>query len=750
MNMCNRLRTSLLFVTLLWVIVCSSALSGGEKSIAVSNDGTSMVVRLSDAGVIEAVTVNGKVIEGLFRAGTLLDDCTVTVVASKQDKKGYRFVKSARHVKTGNECTITEYLYPAGTSIRWEIEIVGKGNPWSTPIVTGIEYPANEKTRYWTAWGRPQIAAEQVSALGLKLMQDTSNHWIDPLAAIPLANSLYYYGAPYETYENPELIFCPADFPHMRKKYNGALISIPMVALVETDAAYGISVVLSPEDYTQDMTLETSANGVIAFRRIYHRIASTNPIRFSLDLVPHRPDWRPGLDWMSRRYPKYFEPARPIEKEMYGTGAYSNHDVAFDAQKMKAMTFSVNWKASFDFPYMGMFLPPVDTKTTWTSFAKQPTSIAQMQAYAKKMKDLGFFVLNYFNVTEFGTAVVYPPPAKSTKEGEEWKDCNDFMFSRFPQAVLMVPEGMNLEGVDKISPRMKHGLPYFSWYDCVAMDPGNKEYQDFLIEQAQRHIDMIPASHGFCIDRMDWLRLFNERTDDGRSWFADKPAGSLVLSWQRFMERLGPLVHAARKVIFVNNHTKRLDLLKHTDGFFDEFTYEESPLNLTAFTAIRKPFSGWTSKIENVQKEGADNFFQKYLYMGAFPMCPFPGNDHSIGPDPWVDQQYLDYGPLMRMMQGREWVLEANPVSVDGDEARANVFKVSDGYVIPIVFGKKDSVTVRVTLPRPIVNPGILVQYPGEKSASVLGGLKRVGGKLLLPVTLKRGCAMVKIGTTKR
>jgi hypothetical protein len=66
------------------------------------------------------------------------------------------------------------------------------------------------------------------------------------------------------------------------------------------------------------------------------------------------------------------------------------------------------------------------------------------------------------------------------------------------------------------------------------------------------------------------------------------------------------------------------------------------------------------------------------------------------------------------------------------------------------VFGKKDSVTVRVTLPRLIVNPGILVQYPGEKSASVLGGLKRVGGKLILPVTLKRGCAMVKISTTKR
>ena len=39
-----------------------------------------------------------------------------------------------------------------------------------------------------------------------------------------------------------------------------------------------------------------------------------------------------------------------------GTSAYAcNNGKDFDAQKMKQMAFATNWRASFDFPYMGMF-----------------------------------------------------------------------------------------------------------------------------------------------------------------------------------------------------------------------------------------------------------------------------------------------------------------------------------------------------------------------------------------------------------
>ncbi len=706
-------------------------------------------IKLTKDGAIDKIIVNGKIIEGEFNASLNLIDCDITLQsAEKTDGGAIEFIKIARQHSSGNTCTIKERFYPSKNSIRWEVGIVGNTNAWSTPITTNINYPANNDVRYWTAWGRPQIELSQVNDLqlkkDLKLMTDEKNNWLNPLVPIPFTNSLYYYGAPPLTYENPEIAFCPTDFSFMKKKYNGAIFSIPMVSIIDKHANCGISIILSPEDYIQDLTLETSKEGSIKFSRFYHRIVNSNEIKFSMDIVAHKPDWRCGLDWVNNRYSNYFEPVNPIAKQMYGTGAYSNHDVDFDIQKMKDMAFTVNWKASFDFPYMGMFLPPTkDDNETWKSFGKRVINTKEMSEYAKKMKGYGFYVLNYFNITEFGTKVKFPAPARSTQPGEEWKNCNDFLYKNLNDAILFVPLEMNEKAF--IYSNTKRGGPYYTWEDAVVMDCGNPEYSDFLLAQAKRHIDKIPDSFGFCIDRMDWLRMFNERRNDGVSWFANKAVSSMVVSWQQFMEKLGPLVHKANKVIFINNHTKRIDLLKHTDGFFDEFTYSESPLNLTAFTAIKKPFSGWTAEVADLKKDGPDNFFQKYLYMGAFPMCPFPGNDHSIRPDEWADQQYLDYGILMKMMQGREWVLSDNPVTIEAGAAKANVFNVPDGYIVPVVFGESNEVIVSLSLPGINANWKVAVQYPAEKEPAILTGGKMEKGRLVLHVPLKRGCGLLKL-----
>ncbi len=131
---------------------------------------------------------------------------------------------------------------------------------------------------------------------------------------------------------------------------------------------------------------------------------------------------------MSSAYPEYFNPANPSADAMAGTGGYSDSDVDFDIAKMKKMAFSVNWRASFDFPYMGMFIPPVKSNETWTRFGGRPTSVANMQSYAQKMKNLGFHVLSYFNVTEFGAKMKYPPdPVSAIDESELWKSANDFL-----------------------------------------------------------------------------------------------------------------------------------------------------------------------------------------------------------------------------------------------------------------------------------------------------------------------------------
>ena len=249
-------------------------------------------------------------------------------------------------------------------------------------------------------------------------------------------------------------------------------------------------------------------------------------MRFALDLVAHPADWRSGLGWMARRYPAVFQPAesgRSADGRLRSLLEPCRR--SREPERLMQMAFRVNWKASFDFPYMGMFIPPVGSDTEeWIDFKKQKTSIAKMRAHSQAMRRMGFFVLNYFNVTECGAYYQYPPPPrKAAKDADLWKDANDFLFYAMGDAIL--PGG--------------DGKPIDSWEGCVAMDPGEKVYQEFLLEQAQRHIERIPESSGICIDRMDWNWRYNRRRDDGVTWLEGKPARAIVVSWHAMMSRLG-------------------------------------------------------------------------------------------------------------------------------------------------------------------------------------------------------------------
>jgi len=543
------------------------------------------------------------------------------------------------------------------------------------------------------------------------------------------------YGAARFRSDNPRLPSCPLE---------GNLICLPLVSVLEGESDTGLSLVLSPEDTSRELTLRTTSSGRFTFARAYHRIDARRPVKFAMDLVAHEADWRGGLRWMTARYPQFFEPANPQADDMAGTAAYSCQDLDFDVEKMKRMAFRVNWRASFDFPYMGMFLPPVAERESWTRFGGQKTSLGAMREYAAKMRQLGFYVLSYFNVDEFGAHVTWPlPPRKARRDEDLWKDCHDFLGAKLPSAILRIPAGASPQVLARNEyPGSRGGGCYFTWEDGIVMDCGDRAYRDFLLEQARRHIEQLPQSAGICIDRLDWLRVYNDRGDDGESWFEGRPARSLMASWNELMARLGPLMHQAGKVVFVNNHDKRLDLLRHVDGIFDEFTYAAAPLNLTALLTLGKPALGWTDS-EAALKPDPDAFFQRYLYLGVYPMAPFPGNDHALRPSAWVDRQYLDYGPLLAAMRGKKWVLKAHCVESVTPGVKVNLFQVPGGYALPVTFGGGSAfATVRVRRLPGLDRLGCQALHPGEdQTAAVAATLK--DESMTLHVPLKRGCAMV-------
>jgi hypothetical protein len=728
-----------LFILLLYTSVLSDA---QEKPFEIRSG--NLVAGVTSAGLISLKEIDKSKFSWPVKITTTLDYCMASseVTTAKLPEGGIENQRMVKNTTNGLSCTLIERFKPAKDGYHCEIEIYGTGEPWTTTIKTEIIYKAAGSSCIWAPWGDPRVSKESFPDNGIHGSEKITleQNWTDPLIPRKFFNDTLYYGAPYFQYEKPGIAFCP---------FQWDLLCIPLVSVLESKDDKGMSIILNPDEEILDLTMQVKADGSISFNRLFNRISSKNTLKFSFDIVTHEADWRGGLRCMSTNYPEYFNPANPDADAMAGTGGYSDSDVDFDVSKMKKMAFTINWRASFDFPYMGMFIPPVDSNVQWTRFGGSPTSVASMQNYADKMKMQGFHVLSYFNVTEFGTKMKYPlEPVKISNQSDLWQSANDFLSIKLKGALLHVPQRVPQGTLGFYAKTRQDGV-YFTWEDGLIMDCGEPVYRDFLLDQAQKHIRLIPASDGICIDRMDWLRMYNEERDDGISWYVDRPVRSLISSWKNLMKDLCPLMHNNNKVIFVNNHDKRLDLLKNTDGIFDEFTYAGVPLNLTALLCISKPALGWTANNSPIKSEGSDNFFQKYLYLGVYPMAPFPGNDHSIRPDEWTDQQYLDYGPLLSLMRGKKWVLEPHCIEVVDDMAKANLFKVPDGYIIPVVFGKSSKVvTVDVHNIPGLEKVICMATYPGREDVTTLKSSSE-SGSLLIQVPLARGCAMVKLEKKK-
>lgn len=632
-------------------------------------------------------------------AQTTLAGCQVDGSAhvTSLDKGGVEIKKHFIHQAGKERATLVEQFRPCKNSIRWELEVTSNDNFWSTSIETQWNWPKVQESSFWTTWGDPR---------------PQGGGWADPLQPQPWSDREFLYGG------------------HSYFKEPGTF-SLPVATILAKKQDVGLSLVLSPEDLILTMKMWTTKNGIVVFSREYLRLGRGKVVRFALDIVAHPADWRGGIGWLVERYPGYFNPPNPHVQQMAGCGSYSSHRDITDAARLMRMAYRVNWKASYDFPFMGMFLPPVESDTEeWVDFKSQKNSIAQMRAAAQDLRGQGFHLLNYFNVTELGAHYTWPPPPRKASRDEDlWKDSNDFLFYAMGDAILPNADGK----------------PIGSWTGCVVMDAGEKAYQEHLIEQAKRHVEKFPESSGICIDRLDWIWCYNRQRDDGVTWFENKPARSLVVSWLGLMDRLGPVMHNAGKVIYANPMYARLDLMKAVDGFYDEHGQHPTSLNACCLLALSKPIIAWTWELELFDSD-TDAYFQRHLHMGCFLTAPVAGNDHTILPDPKRDQYYYDYGPLLDALRGKRWVLLPHVIEVKDGKALANLFEVPGGYVGPVTFGGAAS-SVQILLQGLPALPGqeefrIMAILPGERDPVALNAVEKYG-QWRIDVPLKRGCAML-------
>ncbi|HTZ48278.1 MAG TPA: hypothetical protein VMH20_11840 [Verrucomicrobiae bacterium] len=669
---------------------------GGVKENAALREihAPGITIGLTPLGKIEQLKLGTEGIEVAFRASTVLVDCKVKAAGAPEVSAdgGVEFTNEWVHRVSGASCRVVERFTPAGSSIRWDLEIAGAGAPWSTAIQTRMAWPKVAAAKFWTACDRGP---------------GKDANWKDPLMPFAFGEVKLRYGS----YIDEPNGFC-----------------LPLLAVLQNETDNALSFVQSPESLLLDMQLTTSAGGDVVLSRKNHRICSGAAVRFAMDLVPHEADWRSGLGWMTKRYPGYFHP--PAEKvyALDGCGAYSAYQGELDCGKLRKMEFQVNWNAHFDFPFHGMMIPPVTRDTVWNSWYGKPASLARMSGYDTQMKRDGFDVLEYFVLTECGNYISHEKPERKARADDDlWLDADDYIYYAIPEAVMRKRTGE---------------IQYSNWFDNVVVDPAEPVWRDALIGQIQRLIRELPDAAGVCIDRTDWLTLYNERRDDGVSWVNGRAARSLLVSWAETGSQVAALLHQAGKFVYVNPLVRRVDTYSFVDGLYDEYGDLPGMLNLTAFLAVYKPAIGWTRDADSLRPD-PDAFFQRHLHLGVFPMAPYPDADHSIGPDPWAEKYFVEYGPLLGAMRGKRWVLEPHVISVAGDRACVNLFRVRGGYAIPVTFARSGEVTVILGKVVDDAPTEAVVLWPGGEEVKLQGD--RTSGGLEFRVPVKRGCGMLQL-----
>jgi len=355
---------------------------------------------------------------------------------------------------------------------------------------------------------------------------------------------------------------------------------------------------------------------------------------------------------------------------------------------------------------------------------------------------MGFYVLDYFNMTELGYELrgTDAPDPKTLANEDLWKNPKAFIQKNLSEAVIMT----NWKGYPFLG-----GNPLFTWGGAVITVPGDPDYKQFLLDQADRLISTMKFSSGICIDRTDHTRIFNTRSDDGYTFWHDQPARSLINSWKETISEISAKFHHAGRVVYANDHNHRIDLMQEIDGFYDEAGHLGTSLNNTAIMAIRKPFVAWTASVKTLGKN-PDNYFQTLLYLGVFPTAPIPGNDHTIVPDSLTDQYYLQYGRLLDLLRGKKWVLEPHVVQVANNAAKVNLFHVPEGFVMPVVLATTED-PVKVKILRS-VEIGKLVKAtmlsPGSEKETSLK-IKSMKGSYELNVPAGKRGALVKLKAGK-
>ena len=150
-----------------------------------------------------------------------------------------------------------------------------------------------------------------------------------------------------------------------------------------------------------------------------------------------------------------------------------------------------------------------------------------------------------------------------------------------------------------------------------------------------------------------------------------RPVQDGFTAWHTLMSEVSPMLTSQDKLMSMNTvNGPRIHEFRFADLFITEQSaHDYGTACVNSFLGLRKPGVMWTTSTDVTDcphgDDCSDRFFQRLLHLGLFPMPPMPDADHSLSSGSAVHHaQFVRYGPMFKMLRGREWVLRPHGVSV--------------------------------------------------------------------------------------
>ncbi len=427
---------------------------------------------------------------------------------------------------------------------------------------------------------------------------------------------------------------------------------IPWSCVYSRKSDDGLSIIAPPDLQKPGLTFSfDQENHMMMLNLVNHhlRLGTGTTAKCSFIIVAHEGDWRPGLGWLSDKYPIYFEPTS--DRVRRGEGWYAiGSPFNTEEEIADASSRGVTWQELHGhFPFYGVYKP--DKQQWGIAMDQDAVTIDQWEkgiipGLAVNSDDNMHKRIALWHKYAVQVYVYY-------QTFEAWKQ---YATKYFSQDIT----------------RDANGIPCIAWQFCYLMNPDPAfPWGKALQKQIDNMIASYPDFDGIFLDRDDY-RDYDFSHSDGISMQDDKPCYMLAFAQEKALVELSSKLHSKDKGIWTNGPTN-LEVCKGVDGIMSEAVGQTA--NLTQFFGLRRPM---ICLPYDITAQLTESKLKSCLVGGYFPaICDTPLGSLSR-------KLESKYRPLFDLMKGRKWVLNAHAIEVDSD-ASANLFLATNGDYLAVV-----------------------------------------------------------------